>query len=124
MGFRRDAYATVWSVEPISENVTKVRLSISRKNKQSGEYETEFSGFVRFIGTAAAQKASMLKERDRIKLGDVDVNNRYDKDKGVEYTYYKVFSFEKQTDGSSANPETRAQAPVDSGEIDDSELPF
>ena len=125
MGFRKDAYATVWSVEQKSNTLTNGRISISRKNKNTGEYETDFSGFVSFIGTAAAQKASHLKERDRIRIGDVDVTNKYDKEKNVTYTNFKIFSFETQDeiDGASAG----AQIPdtiIDDGEIDDSDLPF
>ena len=61
MGFRTGAYAKVWEVTPMSDTSTKVRMSISRKNKQSGEYEQDFSGFVLAIGTAAANKAASLK---------------------------------------------------------------
>ena len=50
MGFRKDSYASVWSVEPKSERFANVRLSITRKNKDTGEYETSFSGFVGFAG--------------------------------------------------------------------------
>ena len=74
MGFRKDSFATIWSVEPTSDTLTKARISISRKNRQTGEYENDFGGFVSFVGTAAAKKAASLKERDRIKLGDVDVS--------------------------------------------------
>lgn len=42
MGFRTGAYAKVWEVTPMSDTSTKVRMSISRKNKQSGEYEQDF----------------------------------------------------------------------------------
>lgn len=94
MGFRKDSYATVWSVESVSDTMTKARISISRKNRNTNEYETDFSGFVSFIGSAVATKALALKERDRIKLGDVDVSNKYDKEKNVTYTNFKIFSFE------------------------------
>lgn len=128
MGFRKDAYATVWSTEPVSDVQTKARISISRKDRQTGEYVTDFSGFVSFFGTAAAKRAAGLKERDRIKLGDVDVSNRYDKEKNQTFTNYKVFSFEL-ADGSSVQNTTQAtarQVQVDDGELDDSEdlLPF
>ena len=42
MGFRTGAYAKVWKVEPYSDTSVKLRISISRKNKQSGEYEQDF----------------------------------------------------------------------------------
>lgn len=127
MGFRKEAFATIWSVESTSDTLTKARISISRKNKQTGEYDTDFSGFVSFVGTAAAKKAAGLKEKDRIRLGDVDVTNKYDKEKNVTYTNYKIFSFETQNeiDGASRNIESsEPKKPVDDGEIDDDRLPF
>mgnify|MGYP000099157867 CR=1 FL=1 len=44
MGFRTGSYATIWTVESASDTRTKARISISRKNKQTGEYDTDFSG--------------------------------------------------------------------------------
>lgn len=127
MGFRKEAFATIWSVESTSDTLTKARISISRKNKQTGEYDTDFSGFVSFVGTAAAMKAACLKEKDRIRLGDVDVTNKYVKEKNITYTNYKIFSFETQNeiDGTSRNTESpEPKKPVDDGEIDDDRLPF
>ena len=127
MGFRTKNFCTVWEVESISDTNTKARISSSRKNKQTGEYETDFSGFVNFIGTAAAKKAIGLKERDRIRLGDIDVTTKYDKEKKVTYTNYKVFSFETQEEVDSSatvQDDPAPKTPVDDGEIDDSRLPF
>ena len=69
MGFRNGSYCKIWSVEPMFETATKLRISISRKNKQTNEYEQDFSGFVTCVGTAAAAKALALKEGSRIKIG-------------------------------------------------------
>lgn len=129
MGFRTGSYATIWSVESATDTRTKARISISRKNKQTGEYDTDFSGFVDFIGTAAARKALTLKEKDRIRLGDVDVTNNYNKEKNITYTNFKIFSFETQAEinsgcGGNSGFNTEPQRAVDSGEIDDSQLPF
>lgn len=125
MGFRKDSYATVWSVETVSDTLTKARVSISRKNKNTGEYEQDFSGYVSFVGTAAAAKAAKLKEKDRVKLGDVDVSNRYDKEKGKEYTTFKVFSFELQDGSPSSAPAiNNPVSVVDSGEPDEDAFPF
>lgn len=127
MGFRTGTYAKVWEVTPLSDTSTKVRMSVSRKNKQSGEYEQDFSGFVLAIGTATASKAARLKEGDRIKLGDVDVSTKYDKEKRVTYTNFKLFSFEIE-DGSASGghggDDVAPQPEVDGGEIDDSRLPY
>ena len=128
MGFRSNTFATVWSVEPGKGNFTNVRLSISRKNRDTDQYEDEFSGFCMFIGEARA-KAEKLKERDRIKLGDVDVTRRYDKEKQKEYYTFKVFSFE-MADAPSSGGTTRAAAapvsanPADFNPVETDELPF
>ncbi len=125
MGFRTGAYAKVWEVTPMSDTSTKVRLSISRKNKQTGEYEQDFSGFVLCIGTAAARNAAKLKEGARIKLGDCDVTTKYDAQKKVTYTNFKLFSFENADGDSSTEPDnTSPQPTVDDGEIDENRLPF
>lgn len=93
MGFRTGAYAKVWEVNPTSDTTTKLKLSISRKNKQTNEFETEWNGFALVVGTAAARSASKLGRGDTIKLGDVDVTRRYDKESGKEYINWKIFSF-------------------------------
>lgn len=123
MGFRTNAYVTIWSIEPMSDLRTKGRISISKKNKTTGEYETDFSGFVNFLGSATAKKAATLKEKDRIKIGDCDVNSYYDREKNVNYYNFNIFSFENANGGNN-NPAEVAQSNVDSGEIDDSGLPF
>lgn len=101
MGFQTGSWATCWSVEKKNDNVTKVRLTTSRKNKMTDQYEQDFGGFVDFIGKSAATRALQLKERDRIKLGDVSVTNRYDKEKGITYTNFACFSFEMQDEAKS-----------------------
>ena len=125
MGFRNGAYATVWEATPVSDTRTKVRLSISKKNRQTGEYEQDFSGFVTFVGTACARKAAKLREKDRIKLGEVDVQNRYDREKNTTFYNPAVFSFETAEEaGKQTSAERKQQRGVDHGEIDDSRLPF
>ena len=125
MGFRTGAFAKVWEVSSSNDTSTKLRISISRKNKKTNEYEQDFSGYVYFVGTANAKKASLLHEGSRIKIGDCDVTNRYDAEKKVTYTNFKVFSFEdmdgEQVEVSSDDP---VPAAVDDGEVEDSRLPF
>lgn len=128
MGFRKGAYATVWSVDGISQTLTKAQISISRKDPKTGKYEQDFGAFVAFIGSSAAKRALELKERDRIKLGDVDVSTKYDKEKREMYTNFKIFSFE-MADEAGDNNRTEHTAPAEEkteplAEIDDSNLPF
>lgn len=129
MGFRTGAYARVWDTKPISDTSTKLRISISHKNKDTGEYIQDFSGFVFCVGSAAASKAARLREGDRIKLGDVDVTNKYDRDKKITYTNFKIFSFDSVESGGSPSQAAADPSPVvDDGVLDDSglnsKLPF
>lgn len=125
MGFRTGAFCKLWTIEPVRDTITKSRASISKKNKNTGEYESEFDGFIAFVGTAAASKAARLKEGDRIRLGDVDVTRRYDKEKQKEYINFNVYSFEMADSRTSAAPPTITNTePVDSGEVETDDLPF
>lgn len=125
MGFRKDSYATVWGVEKVTDNSTKIQISTSRKNKQTGEYETDFSGFVMCVGASAASAAAALTKGDRIKLGDVDVTTNYNKEKKVTYTNFTMFSFEVESKkNENVTEKTEPQPSVDSGEVDDERLPF
>lgn len=123
MGFRSGSYCTVWCVNPVNDYRTNARISISKKNKKSGKYEIEFSGYVEFTGTLAAEQALSLKEKDRIRLGDVDVINFYDKEKKVTYTNFKIFTYDL-VNGNTGEGSTEPHKEVDDGEIDDSDLPF
>lgn len=123
MGFRNGAFATVWETRAGNGNWTEVKLSISKKNRQSGEYETDFSGFVRFIGTANAN-AAYLGERERIKIGECDVTNRYDRDKGVTYTNYAVFSFENVDGNNSSSGGKHQNSDGFMSYPDEGDLPF
>lgn len=124
MGFRTGSFAKVWDVAPLNDTSTKLRVSISRKNKQTDEYEQEFSGFIMAVGSATARKAAALKEGDRIKLGDVDVTTKYDKEKGVTYTNYKVFSFDADGGASATVRHDDPQPVVDDVDFEDSRLPY
>ena len=130
MGFRTGAFATVWG-EPNrkSDTLTSVRISISRKLKDSDDYEQDFGGFVSFIGTACAKKALSLKEKQRIRLGDVDLTNRYDKEKNVTYNNPTVYSFftdesdmfpmkQKEFSVALADPSKKPEKKPEPGEVE------
>lgn len=132
MGFRQNGFCSVWSAEPSKTGkTTRVRLSSSRKNKATGEYEQDFSGFCTFIGKAH-EMAQNLQPKDRIKILECDVGTTYDKENNKEYVNYKVFEFEmangnsSNSGGSKTGTKKKAPLSVDDGEVesDDSELPF
>lgn len=129
MGFRKNAYATIFGVDPVSDTNTRCRISISRKDKETGNYVDEFSGFVSFFGTANAKRAASLKEKDRIRLGDVDVRSKYDRENKTSRYYFNAYSFETQDEINNDSPKSNdsgdsGKKTVDDSVIDDSRLPF
>ncbi len=100
MGFRTGAYAKVWEVRVKSPKVTSLRISVSKKNRDTGEYDTDFSGFVSCLGDVAAQ-AAKLETGDRIKIGDIDVSTRYVKETNTQYTDFKMYNFEAVNDSKA-----------------------
>lgn len=130
MSYRKGARCTVWSVQPVSDTMTKVNLSSDGKNRD-GNYEKDFSGFVAFIGTANAKRALSLKAKDHIVLGDCEVKMTYGEDKKPKYTNYNVFSFEMAesknnsgSTGSTAGYATKAEVEIDHNPVEESRLPF
>lgn len=115
MGFRDGAFATVWEITESAEKSTRIRLSTSRKNKSTGEYETDFNGFARLVGSAH-KMADELDDRIgdssrcRIKIGNCDVTNRYDKEKEKEYTNFTIFSFEFVDESTDSKKKESAPA--------------
>lgn len=124
MGFRTGRYCKVWEITPKSDSLTTLRISTSRKNKQTGEFETDFSGFVSCVGTSAAKKALFLNEGDSVKIGDVDVTTKYDKEKGITYTNFIMYSFETNNEVETNQDVTDPQPQVDDGEAEENRLPF
>lgn len=126
MGFRPGAYAKVWNIKPISDTKTDIKISISYKDKNTGEYKPEFDGFVSCCGSVAAKAAANLSVGDRIKLGDVDMVRIYNKETKTNFECWKLFSF----DVMSSHEQVNASAPSDDfveeeGEDEpDERLPF
>lgn len=108
MGFHNGAYATVWSVEDMGK-YTKVQLSISSKNRDTGEYETDWSDYANFVGSAhQTAKNAGLQKKDRIHIIGCDERNRYDSNARRKYYNHVVFEFEPIVNN---NPDT-AKAPA------------
>lgn len=134
MGFRPDAYATLWEVRPTkSDKVLSGRITISRKLKD-GTYEDEFNQWVKLIGNARMQ-GSDIKSRTRIKIIDCDVKAPYDYEKGeTKYYDWVIYDFEVvggSTQSAASAPAAKPKASPakkpafnDEGDVDDEDVPF
>lgn len=122
MGFRSGAWMRIFEITP-GERSTKVRGSISKKNKQSGQYEQDWSGFVALAGTAH-RDAGKLKVNDTIKIGECDVTSRYDKEKKKEYINFSIYSFETNEEQGGASAPVPAASAAPAADTTDDEDPF
>lgn len=136
--FANNSYVSVWKVDKGTRgngNYYDVRISSSRKRKDTGEYETDFSGFVRFAGKAADVVAPFdgqdshnngNKPITRLKLINVGVSNSYNSEKKITYWNPVVFEAEEASDnnhsssGGSEDSSSFMTIPEGAG----SELPF
>lgn len=91
--FSNGSYATIWANED-KGNYSVLEMTTSKKDKESGEYKTDFSSkFVRFVGQAHNKaKKYKLDRQSRIKIESCGVtvepgnNNKW-------YTNFVVFDF-------------------------------
>lgn len=130
-------YATAWYVVQSSDKFTRVNISISKKG-QDGNYKTDWSGIMTFIGKAKSKIDSMNlptdkehKSATRIRIRNGEVTTTYDKAKNANYTNYAVFDFEEMGESNSrhvANAPVSAYVPDEVMSIpdgaDDEGLPF
>ena len=132
MGFGNGKYATAWvdrntnKVLNIFERYAEVQLTTSKK-KQDGTYETDFSGRCRFVGKCFEKIKSLdIREKDRLKLLEVETCNRYDKEKKRSYENFIVWDFETVENRQQTAPISEV---VNGGKLQsigdiDVELPF
>lgn len=122
MGFSVGNYAKIKEVKEIKENYSVVKLSFSKKNKATNQYETNFVGVARFVGNAHLQKPMVDQ---KIKITACDVTNCYIKDGQVVFPdkpQYVVFGYELQdSNGNTPQPIRVEQAMAIA---DDDDLPF
>lgn len=106
--FSVGSYAKIWEIKHRKEKYTEARISTSRKNRDTGDYEQDFGGFVRFVGKAH-EAMNDLSEKDSFKIIRCGVENHYDKEKKVSYNNFVIFEIE--TDDSAPAKEDDGENP-------------
>ena len=105
--FSNGSYATVWGVNTDDNGRVKVDMSTSRKNRETGQYETDFSSrFVHFVSDAKGI-TSDLQRGDRIRIDECGVSNGYNKETQKGYTNFFVFKAEK-VESRTSRPDSEA----------------
>lgn len=109
--FAAGAYAKIWEIKAINGKYSDIRISTSKKDKNTGEYSQDFGGFVRMVGQAHSQM-SYLHEGDKFKIVRCGVENSYNKEKKTTYNNFIIFEIEAE------------EAPVSIDSAADEENPF
>lgn len=123
--FGVNGYMTIWEVTD-KGNYAEVAISSSKKNKQTGKSETDFSAkFVKFVGDAYLQRPM---PEQRIKLTGCGVSNAYVKDGKTQYLKnptYVVWGYElqEQTERKSTDSDGVRQRMMEAMD-DDIDIPF
>jgi hypothetical protein len=120
MGFSIGNYARIKKVED-KGNYADCQLVVSKKNKNTNQYETTFMGYVRFVGKAFNLKPQIDQ---RIKLVSCDTTNCYVKDNKLEFTknpQYVCFDYELQ---GEATAQPKSVSIEDLPKATDIDLPF
>jgi len=106
--FSVGSFAKIWEIKEGKGKYTDIRISTSKKDRDTGEYTQDFGGFVRMVGKANDAMAH-LEEKDSFKIVRCGVENHYDKEKKV--TYYNFVIFEVETDDSYPEKEADEENP-------------
>ena len=91
--FSAGSYAKIWEIKAINANYSDIRISTSKKDKETGEYKQDFGGYVRMVGQAH-KAMETLKESDSFKIIRCGVENHYNKEKKTTYNTFVIFEVE------------------------------
>lgn len=122
--FSNGAYAKIWKIVNKSAKYVDLNISTSSKDKLTGKYSSDFSGYARFIGKAFSIN---YEEGMSVKLISVGVTQKYDKVTQKKYTNFLVFDAEiAEKNGETPKP-AQTKSPFDTPnniENEDEQLPF
>ena len=124
--FANNNYAKVWKIYPPKkkeQKFTLVQMSTSQKDKKSGEYNTDFSGYVRLIGTAF-EKSKELEAKDSIKIVKCGVTTSYDKKEDKSYETFLIFDFDFANEKKEKEAEKGVDEFMSMDDIENVKLPF
>lgn len=92
MGLKVNGRAKVWEKD-VHEKYTDVKVTTSKKDKRTDEWETDFSRKVRFIGHAHT-KARDLNEKDSIIIKELEYTYKWDNEQKRAYDRVIVWDFD------------------------------
>lgn len=112
MAFQNGAYAKIWEFSD-KGNYGQVNISTSKKNKNTGKYDTDFQH--KFV-TVAGQAYEFMKSAKipsnglSVKIGNCATSNRYDANKNTTYWNCALFALEDASGDNASSGSSGAKA--------------
>lgn len=124
MGLKNGAKLSIWEVKKCGK-YTDIQASTRKKNNQTGEWETDFSGYIRLVGNANTKATDFsegkLQNPIKIEVGGFEVTQKYSKEHKKTFTNFVMYDFEME----DAQPAQPKPSPDDFVTItNDSDMPF
>lgn len=116
--FSVGSYAKIKEVET-NDKYSIVKITISKKDKKTGKWDTSFVAKCSFVCDAHLQRPMA---EQRIKITSCGVSNCYMKDEKLEFLKaprYVVFGYELQEENGN-----KTNSPILTEMIDDGDIPF
>lgn len=127
MGLKNGAKLSIWEVKKCGK-YTDIQASTRKKNNQTGEWETDFSGYIRLVGNANTKATDFpdgkLQNPIKIEVGGFEVTQKYSKEHKKTFTNFVMYDFETE-DAQPAQPKaTNADDFLMIPDGADEEMPF
>ena len=125
-GFSVGSKCKVFEIEKKNDTWCKCKISIRHK-EDDGTYETDFNRVVDFFGKAASQ---IMEEGEGafVRLAEISVTRKYDKEKQKEYFNFSVFRIGDDEDDEPVQKKAEKKAIDDFVRVenieDDDDIPF
>jgi len=103
MALRDGCYAKIWSAKP-NKKIYSCNISVSRKDKETGEYKQEFSGFVNFSGDAAKKVAVLGLPEKSDRDNPISRSIKITRSPDIS-SYYNKETYKKLIDAANGNEE-------------------
>lgn len=124
MGLKNGAKLSIWEVKKCGK-YTDIQASTRKKNNQTGEWETDFSGYIRLVGNANTKATDFsegkLQNPIKIEVGGFEVTQKYSKEHKKTFTNFVMYDFEME-DTQPAQPKPSADDFIMVTE--DADMPF
>ncbi len=91
MGIKANgATVMLFNIDKSREKAVRARIYMSHKDRETDEWIVDLSSYAWFFGDAA-DVVRELNEKDKVKIEEFDISNRYDPEEKKEWWSIKIY---------------------------------